>query len=226
MPVTIFILSLVIVIELIVLAILATLLLRKNKLINLGKNSLQSLVKAIISIVESKDDYTAKHHRNVANLSLNIAKKMNLPAEKIETLYNAALIHDIGKICIDEEVLNKNTRLNASELEQIRSHPLIGYNIIKNIYSYERIAEIILQHHERNNGSGYPNKLVDNEIILEAKILSVADTFEAMTSKRPYGSAMPIEKAIEVLEEGSGKLFDENVVKACKDLFLFNTIIR
>jgi putative nucleotidyltransferase with HDIG domain len=194
-------------------------LIRKNVIIKNEKRSLESLVKAVLVFVESKDDYTAEHHRNVARLSVRIAEKMGLPDEKIKLIYRTGLIHDIGKLGITPDVLNKTTKLDESEFQQIRSHPTVGYEIIKGIHNFEVMAKIILQHHERLNGSGYPEGLRGSEIMVEARIIAVADVFEAMTAKRPYGGAYDMQRVFETLESNSGKLYDEEAVDACIELF-------
>jgi putative nucleotidyltransferase with HDIG domain len=194
-------------------------LVRKNVIIKNEKKSLESLVKAVLVFVESKDDYTAEHHRNVARLSVRIAEKMGLPDEKIKLIYRTGLIHDIGKLGITPDVLNKTTKLDASEFQQIRSHPAVGYEIIKGIHNFDIMAKIILQHHERLNGSGYPEGLRGSEIMVEARIIAVADVFEAMTAKRPYGGAYDMQRVFETLESNSGKLYDEEAVDACIELF-------
>jgi putative nucleotidyltransferase with HDIG domain len=201
------------------LVIIGFTLVRKNVIIKNEKRSLESLVKAVLVFVESKDDYTAEHHRNVARLSVRIAEKMGLPDEKIKLIYRTGLIHDIGKIGITPDVLNKTTKLDESEFRQIRSHPTIGYEIIKGIHNFDIMAKIILQHHERLNGSGYPAGLRGSEIMTEARIIAVADVFEAMTAKRPYGGAYDIQRVFETLESNSGKLYDEEAVDACIELF-------
>jgi HD-GYP domain-containing protein (c-di-GMP phosphodiesterase class II) len=144
---------------------------------------------------------------------------MRLSEERIKLIYKTSLIHDIGKINISQDVLNKKTKLDDSELSQIHAHPLVGYEIIKDVHNFENMAKIILQHHERLDGSGYPYGLVSDEIMIEAKIIAVADVFEAMTSKRPYGGAFEIPKVLDTLRSGSGKFYDDAAVAACLDLF-------
>lgn len=198
---------------------LTTVLLLKNTIIKNEKKSLESLIKAIILFVESKDDYTAEHHRKVAKLSTAIAEKMGFSEERIKLIYRTSLIHDIGKINISAEVLNKKTKLDDSELVQIKSHSTDGYKIIRGLHNFDQMAKIILQHHERNDGSGYPYGLISAEIMIEAKIIAVADVFEAMASKRPYGGAFQLKKILETLSKNRGKLFDSDAVEACIELF-------
>ncbi len=177
------------------------------------------MVDSIVDFAESKDNFTAEHHRKVAQIAKGIAKKMNLSGERIKIIYKAGLIHDIGKINIPERTLNKSTKLIDSELEIIKTHPVIGYNILCNIRNLSPIDIIILQHHERINGTGYPYGLTGKKIILEAKIIAVADVIEAMSSERPYGSSIEIRKILNEIQDNSGILYDEKVVDACLDLF-------
>lgn len=198
---------------------LTTIILLKNTIIKNEKKSLESLIKAIIIFVESKDDYTAEHHRKVAKLSTAIAGKMGLSEERIKLIHRTSLVHDIGKINISTEILNKKTKLDDSELAQIKSHSIDGYKMIEGIHNFDQMAKIILQHHERNDGSGYPYGLISEEIMIEAKIIAVADVFEAMASKRPYGGAFQMKKILETLSKNRGKLFDSEAVESCIELF-------
>lgn len=183
------------------------------------KKLLLSLIQAISLMVEFRDPYTAGHQRRVAELASSIATEMGLPPEKIDSLRIAALLHDVGKIVVPSEILSKPGKLNEFELNLIRSHVEIGYEILKPIEFPWHIKEIIRQHHERLDGSGYPHGLRGDEIILEARILAVADVVEAMTSNRPYRPAYSPEQALEELSRHSGKLYDEEAVTACLNLF-------
>jgi len=182
------------------------------------KNLLLSLIQAISLMVEFRDPYTAGHQRRVAELASSIATEMGLPPEKIDSLRIAALLHDVGKIVVPSEILSKPGKLNEFELNLIRTHVEIGYEILKPIEFPWPIKEIIRQHHERLDGSGYPHGLRGDEIILEARILAVADVIEAMTSNRPYRPAYSLDQALEELSRHSGKLYDEEVVTACINL--------
>jgi len=165
------------------------------------KNTLDATIEMIGAIVETRDFYTAGHQKRVAKLSVKIAEEMKLSGERIEALRMAASIHDLGKISTPAEILSKPGRISEAEFSIIKEHPKIGYNIIKMIDFPIPIAEIILQHHERINGSGYPYGLKGKDILLEAKILAVADSFEAMVNHRPYRPAMGLDEAIEELKK-------------------------
>ena len=202
-----------------VLAYIIYVIVNKNHMIKTKVDSISSLIKVLIAYTESKDDYTAIHHRNVAKLSTMIAEKMNFSRERVLLVHNVAMIHDIGKMNIPGDVLNKGTKLDDSEMELIKSHPVIGYNIIKAMHDYEVFAKIILQHHERVNGSGYPYGLTGGETLMEAKIIAVADTFEAMTSKRPYGKARDVKAVLKFFNDNKGVLFESEVVDIFNELF-------
>lgn len=182
------------------------------------KKSLRDTVELLSSIVEIKDPYISGHQKRVSELSCKIAQKLDLPSNDIEKIKVAGLLHDIGKIAIPGEILNKPGKLGELEFEIVKTHPKIGYDIIKKANSLYDIAEIILQHHERLDGSGYPKGLKGNEISLLAKILAVADVVEAMTSHRPYRPAFSTEDVIKELRENSNKLYDPQVVSACIEI--------
>lgn len=172
------------------------------------------IVVAFSSLAEKRDPYTAGHQRNVARLVCAIAEEMKLSKEIIEGLNIAALLHDIGKIYVPAEILNKPGKLTSLEFDIIKTHSQVGYDILKNIEFPWPVAKIVLQHHERLNGSGYPNGLKGKEIILESRILAVADAIEAMSSHRPYRVvALGVDKALEFIIEGENKLFDKDVIE-------------
>ncbi|OQY40525.1 hypothetical protein B6228_01455 [Candidatus Atribacteria bacterium 4572_76] len=182
-------------------------------------------------MVEAKDPYTAGHQRNVSQIATFIAREMKLPQDKIEGIRIASLIHDIGKISIPTEILSKPTTLSDIEFNLIKLHSQIGYDILKSIdFSYP-VASVVLQHHERLDGSGYPNNLKGDEILLEAKIIGVADVVEAMSSHRPYRPALGINAALEEISKNKAILYDSKVVDACLKIFKkkanlnFNSII-
>jgi len=183
------------------------------------QKSMESVIFIMGKIGESKDPYTAGHQKRVTQLATAIAKKMRLSEEKIEAIRFASLIHDIGKVGIPSEILSKPTKLNENEFALIKDHPSICYNIIKDVHLPWEVADIVWQHHERLDGSGYPRRLKDKEILLEAKILCVADVVEAMSSHRPYRPALGIDKALEEISMNKGKLYDPDVVDACVKLF-------
>jgi PAS domain S-box-containing protein len=176
-------------------------------------------INVLNSLVEQKDPYTAGHHRRVSDLARSIAKEMGLSWEQVDGLRFAASIHDIGKVVLPAEILSRPGPLSENEWNLIKSHPQIGYDLLKDICFPWPIAEIIYQHHERLDGSGYPRGLKGEEIILEAKILAVADVVEAMSSHRPYRPAHSLEKALEEIEKNKGLLYDKRVVEACLYLF-------
>jgi HD-GYP domain-containing protein (c-di-GMP phosphodiesterase class II) len=152
-------------------------------------------------------------------LAIRIAQEMTLPEDKIEGIRIASLIHDIGKIGLPTEILSKPTKLSDLEFSLIKNHSQIGYDILKFIdFSYP-VARIVLQHHERPNGSGYPNNLKGDKILLEALIIGVADVVEAMSSHRPYRPALGIDKALEEISKNKGILYDPKVVDVCLKLF-------
>jgi putative nucleotidyltransferase with HDIG domain len=167
-----------------------------------------------------KDPYTAGHQRGVAQLACAIAKEMGLPEEQIEGIRMAGLIHDIGKITIPAEILSRLGPLNDLEYGIIKTHSQAGYNILNGTIEFPwPVAQIVLQHHERMDGSGYPQGLSGEEILLEARILAVADVVEAMASNRPYRSARGIDKALKEISRNKGILYDPEVVDACLKLF-------
>jgi PAS domain S-box-containing protein len=183
------------------------------------QDTLKSTVAAIANAIEMRDAYTAGHQRQVAELSVAIAREMGLSDFQIEGIYLAASIHDLGKIKIPAEILGKPGRLDEFERHYIQRHPQYGFDIIKGIEFPWPIAQTILQHHERLDGSGYPNKLKNNAILLEARILAVADVVDAMISHRPYRPAVGCKAALEEINGKKGILYDALVVDACTTLF-------
>jgi putative nucleotidyltransferase with HDIG domain len=165
--------------------------------------------------VEMRDPYTAGHQRQVANLASAIAEKMGIPGEQIDSIHLAGTIHDIGKMQVPTEILSKCGKLTELELDMIRTHSQAGYDILKTIEFQWPIAEFVLQHHEKMDGSGYPSGLNDENILIEARILSVADAVDAMVRHRPYRPALGIEKTQEEIFNKRGILYDSNVVDAC-----------
>ncbi len=183
------------------------------------QQALSGTVKAMATVVESRDPYTAGHQRRVAALAQAIASEMDLPIHQIEGVRMAAVIHDLGKIAVPAEILTKSTKLKKIEYKLIQEHSQSGYEILKDIEFPWPIARIVLEHHEKMDGSGYPNKLVGENILLEAKILTVADVVEAMASHRPYRPALGIDAALEEIEKNKGILYDPEVVEVCLKLF-------
>jgi len=175
-------------------------------------------LKALTSSIDAKDQYTRGHSERVAVISRWIAERITDPEpldeEQVHTIYLAGLLHDIGKIGIDERVLRKAGRLTDDEMECIKRHPLIGASILRGIKQMRDIVPGVLCHHERMDGRGYPNGLVEAQIPLSGKIVGLADSFDAMTSKRTYRDAMSLEQALEQIREGLGTQFDRNIAAA------------
>jgi len=183
------------------------------------KKSMDATIDTMSRIIEAKDPYTSGHQHRVCQLAVRIAQKMKLPPDKVEGIRIASLIHDIGKIGLPAEILSKPTKLTDIEFSLIKEHSQIGYDILKSIdFSYP-IASIVLQHHERLNDSGYPNKLKGDKILLEARIIGVADVVEAMSSHRPYRPSLGIDAALEEISQNKGILYDPKVVDVCLELF-------
>lgn len=183
------------------------------------RNTMKGTVRAMAITVEMRDPYTAGHQQRVADLSRAIAEEIGFPPERTDGIYLAALIHDIGKIAVPAEILSRPGQLSDMEFKMIQPHPQVGCDILKPIKFSWPIARIVQQHHERMDGSGYPHGLSDEEIMIEAKILAVADTVEAMASHRPYRPALGIDKALEEISKNRGILYDTDAVDACLKLF-------
>lgn len=171
-------------------------------------------VKSLSQAVEAKDPYTNGHSMRVGKYSCRMAERLGLPQKRIENLKIAAELHDIGKIGVEEGILNKPGRLNEGEYDKIKQHPEIGVRIIKDISFLKDASQIILNHHERFDGAGYPRGRKNEEIILESQILSLADVFDALTSKRPYRDAMTVEEALQIIENGKGSQFEYKLADA------------
>jgi len=183
------------------------------------KKTIDAILDTISKLIEAKDPYTAGHQRRVSQLTIAIAKELNLSQDKVEGIRIASLIHDIGKIGLPTEILSKPTRLSDIEFNLIKEHSKMGYDILKSIdFSYP-VADIVLQHHEKINGSGYPQGLKDQDILPEAKIIIIADVVEAISSDRPYRPALGIDKALEEISKNKGILYDSEAVDVCLRLF-------
>ncbi len=182
-------------------------------------NLLNSTVMALMYAVASKDPYTAKHQRRVAFIACAIAQAMGEGADFIEGIRVMGLLHDLGKIAIPSQILSKPGKLSQQEFDLVKTHPGVGYEILVKIDFPWPVALAVLQHHERLDGSGYPRGLSGSKILLEAKILAVADVVEAITSHRPYRPAMGIKKALAEISEKQWGLYDPDVVRACLKVF-------
>ena len=183
------------------------------------RKAIRTTLQAMAAAVETRDPYMVGHQRRVTNLACAIATEMNLSNRRINGISMAGMIHDIGKIAVPEAILTKPTKLTESEFIMIKTHPQVGYEILKEIEFPWPIAQIILQHHERMDGSGYPHGLSGEEILLEARILMVADVLEAISSNRPYRPAHSIDIALEENTRNRGILYDKEAVDACLRIF-------
>jgi putative two-component system response regulator len=176
-------------------------------------------VLAMSRIVESRDPYTAGHEQQVARIACVISEKLLLPVDRVEAIRIAGQLHDIGKIAVPSEILTKPGRLSPLEMEMVKTHCRNAYDILKAIEFPYPVAKIILQHHERMDGSGYPQGLKGEDILLEARIIACADVIEAISSHRPYRPAMDIDTAMKEITDHRGILYDANVVDACLDIY-------
>lgn len=183
------------------------------------RRSLVATIDVISMMLQTRDPYTGEHQRRVSRLARAIAQEMGLPKDAVDNIRMAGTIHDIGKMSVPAEILAKPTRLTNIEMNLLKVHPQTGYDILKMVQLPFPIAEIVFQHHERLDGSGYPRGLKAGEILLEAQIMAVADTVEAMSSHRPYRPALGIEAALQEIEQGRNTLYQGEVVEACLKLF-------
>jgi len=183
------------------------------------RKAMEGIIHAMALTLEMRDPYTAGHQQRVANLVTAIAVEMDFSGDRIEGAHMAALIHDIGKISVPAEILNKPGAITETEFDLIKTHAKTGYDILKGIEFPWPIAQMVVQHHERTDGSGYPSGLSGDEILLEARILGVADVVEATASHRPYRPALGIDKALEEISENKGTVYDPDIVDACLKVF-------
>lgn len=183
------------------------------------RSTLGEIIKAIGLTIQYKDPYTALHQTRVADLAKLLAEEMQLPRQRIDAIYTAAAVHDVGKIGVPGEILSKPTGLSENEFNLIKEHPQIGYNILKDLEFPWDISGIVLQHHERINGSGYPRGLVGDEIKIEARVLAVADVVESMAANRPYRPSLGVDRALAEITNGRDRLFCPEAVDACLRLF-------
>ena len=183
------------------------------------KSAMEGTVQAMAFTIETRDPYTAGHQRRVTKLAQAIAQKMGLNHNHVEGVRMAGELHDIGKIYVPAEILSKPGKISEVEYNIIKTHPQVGYDILQSIDFPWPIAEIVLQHHERIDGSGYPSGLMKNKIHIEARILAVADVIEAMATHRPYRPALSIEEALDEISKNKGTKYDSKVADACLLIF-------
>lgn len=183
------------------------------------KKTLQATVQSIAMIVETKDPYTNGHQQRVSHLAQSIASEMDLTEDRQAFVRTSSIIHDLGKVSVPSEILSKQKKLSELEFKLIKMHSQTGYNILKDVDFPWPVADVVLQHHERINGTGYPHHIQGEAILLEARILAVADVVEAMSSSRPYRPALGISFALDEIFKNKGILYDTNVVDACLKLF-------
>lgn len=184
------------------------------------KTSLEETVNALAVTSEKRDPYTAGHQQRVSQLACAMARELGLPKERIEGIRVAAILHDLGKIYVPAEILAKPARLTHMEMGIMKTHAEVGFDILKNIPFPWPVAKAVLEHHERMDGSGYPNALTGDDISREARIIAVADVVEAMSSHRPYRAALGIERALEEIARNRGGLYDADCVDVCLALFM------
>jgi putative nucleotidyltransferase with HDIG domain len=172
------------------------------------------MVRALTSAIDAKDPYTCGHSERVAKNAVRLATELGCDAQSVDTIYLAGLLHDIGKIGIDDQVLRKPGKLTEAEYEHIKLHTRIGHRILNDIPRLDDVLPIVLHHHEQWNGQGYPDKLAGEKIPVLARIMAVADSFDAMSSDRPYRRGMPDEKLDAIFREGAGQQWDARVIEA------------
>jgi HD-GYP domain-containing protein (c-di-GMP phosphodiesterase class II) len=183
------------------------------------RKAITTTIQVMAGTVEIRDPYTGGHQKRTTDLARAIAQEIALPPDRVEGLRMAGSIHDIGKISVPIELLSKPTRLTEIEFSLIKTHAQHGYDLLKDVESPWPLSDIVFQHHERLNGSGYPRGLKGEDILLEARILAVADVVEAMASNRPYRPALGLEKGLEEIEKNKGTLYDPGVVESCLKVF-------
>jgi putative nucleotidyltransferase with HDIG domain len=183
------------------------------------ENALMGTVTIATSLGEMRDPYTAGHERRVAEIAVAIGTELGFDAQRLEGLRVGGYLHDVGKMSIPSDILSKPIKLSAIEFALIKGHAQAGYDVLKGVKFPWPIAEMAWQHHERFDGSGYPRSLKGEEIILEARVLAVADVVEAMSSHRPYRPGLGIDKALDEIERGRGSAYDPVVADACLNIF-------
>lgn len=199
------------------LASVATLLATHNRNVDLyteHEDLLLSFVRSLVSSLDAKDQYTRGHSERVALIAQRIGREMRLPEDDLRDIYLSGLLHDIGKIGVNDEIIQKPGNLTADEFEQIKRHPIIGYNILAGLKNLKRVLPGVRNHHEQYSGSGYPDRLAGDAIPMMARIMAVADSYDAMGSDRPYRKGMPLDKLEAILQSGAGNQWDPRVVAA------------
>ncbi len=191
----------------------------RNEALQQQQQIMEGLILTLSSTVEVRDPYTSGHQKRVAELACAIAKDMDLSEDRINAIRMAGVIHDLGKIAIPSEILSKPGQLSEIEFNLLKTHPQVGFDILKDISFPLPIAQIIYQHHERIDGSGYPQGLKGDKILLEAKIMAVADVVEAMASHRPYRQALGIDVALEEISKNKGIIYDTDAANVCLKVF-------
>lgn len=179
---------------------------------------LHEVIDVVLTTLDARDPYTYEHSFRVAWVSEMIAQALPLPEEMVQRIHVAAHLHDIGKIAISDQVLNKAGRLNPNEMAEIQRHPQIGFNILSRLPTFHEVATIVLHHHERFDGNGYPYRLAGADIPLESRVIAIADAFDAMTSNRPYRQAMTVDDALTEINRHAGEQFDPDIVASLSGL--------
>lgn len=185
----------------------------------MNTHALYQLVDVLSAAIEARDFYTSQHHKRVSRLARLIAQELKLPNEQIKCIRISATLHDIGKLGIPTSILTKVGKLRKEEFELIKQHPVIGEEILQKVDFKWPIAKIVRQHHERFDGSGYPDGLAGSDILLEARVIAVADVVESMTSARPYRHELGLSAAMAEIVKNRGVLYDPDIVDACCKLY-------
>jgi HD-GYP domain-containing protein (c-di-GMP phosphodiesterase class II) len=187
---------------------------RNSSLFNDYKELLTGTIRSLVNAIDAKDSYTCGHSDRVALLARRLAAAINFDSQQCHRIYMSGLLHDVGKIGVPDEVLNKAGKLTEVEFDQIKQHPVIGHEILRHVKNLSYVLPGVLHHHESIDGRGYPHGLKGDDIPLEARIIAVADAYDAMTSDRAYRAGMPTEKAEAILREGAGQQWDARIIAA------------